>query len=211
MTASGRKATKATGQPRGKATLLDGLKPEEARAILQRLLAAHPDLRAEAERIARSLLSEMSFASVADKVEMAVRAPRLGALRGRAGRQEWGYVEPQQAALDHLAEAVDPFPEDMKRNLALGLAAEALEVCQGMVLGLYRVHKRGGQLLEYAPEFPEEHAAWVVDVWRAAGNEEKAARQIWPLAGKGPLLPKDFVDQFVPESTWLAGEKPPRK
>ena len=84
--ATARKATKATGRPKGKATLLDGLKPEEAQAILQRLLVAHPDLRAEAELIARSLLSEMSFASVADKVEVAVRALRLGALRGRAGR-----------------------------------------------------------------------------------------------------------------------------
>lgn len=79
-------------------SLLDGLKPEESRAILQRLLAAHPDLRAEVERIARSVLGAVSFEDIADAVEDAVRALDLDDLHGRAGRHSWGYVEPSQAA-----------------------------------------------------------------------------------------------------------------
>lgn len=74
MTAKARKASKATGRLKGEVTFLDGLKPEEAQAVLQRFLAAHPDLCAEAQRIARSLLHEISFGAVADKVEDAVRA-----------------------------------------------------------------------------------------------------------------------------------------
>jgi len=204
-------AQKTDGRSRGKIAFLDGLKPEEAQAVLARLLTKRPALAADAERIARSLLSEVSFAPVADKVEMAVRGVRVGALRGRAGRQEWGYVEPDQAALDLLTEAVDPFLEDMKRKLHLGLAAEALEVYKGIVLGLYRVHKKRTELLEYAAEFPEEHAAWVVDIWRAGGDEDKAARRARPLAGSGPAFPQDFVKQFVPEWGWLIPEKPSRR
>ncbi len=70
-----------------------------------------------------------------------------------------GYVEPDQAAQDLLEEAVDPFVEDMKGQIRRGLGPEALEVCKGIVLGLYRVHKTRTELAEYAPEFPEEHAA----------------------------------------------------
>jgi hypothetical protein len=193
-------------------SLLDGLKPEESRAILQRLLAAHPDLRAEVERIARSVLGAVSFEDIADAVEDAVRALDLDDLHGRAGRHSWGYVEPSQAAQDLLEETVDPFLEDMKRLLGRRLPSEALEICKGIVLGLYRVRGRDAdEFMGWVPDFPEEHAVWVVDVWRAGGDEGKAARQLQPLSGKGPLLPKDFVDQFVPEWTWLAGEKPSRK
>ncbi len=197
---------------RKKGSVLDSLKPEEAQAVLRRLLAAHPGLGAEAEQIARSFLSEASFEAVADEVEDAVRALDLDDLHGRAGRHSWGYVEPSQAAQDLLEEAVDPFLEGMKRQFGRGLASEALEICKGIVLGLYRVRGRDAdEFMGWAPDFPEEHAAWVVGVWRAAGDEEKAARQIRPLAGKGPLLPKDFVDQFVPEWTWLLEERPSRK
>lgn len=45
------------------------LEAGEARAVLDRLLAAHPDLRTEAEQAARSLLGQVSFESVADDVE----------------------------------------------------------------------------------------------------------------------------------------------
>ena len=209
--AKSRKPRGASKQPAKKPPVLDGLKPEEAQTVLHRLFAAHPGLAAEAERIARSLLAEVSFEAVADEVEEAVCALDPDDLAGRAGRHSWGYVEPDQAAQNLLEEAVDPFLEDLKRHLGRGLEAEALEICKGIVLGLYRVHTRGGELLQYAPEFPEEHAAWVVDLWRAGGDEGKAARRVQPLAGKGPLLPKDFVDQFVPEWTWLLGKKPPRK
>ena len=39
---------------------------------------------------------------------------------------------------------MEPFLEDMKRHLRLGLEAEALEICQGMVLGLYQLSQREG-------------------------------------------------------------------
>lgn len=204
------KPRKPSGGPRRAkraATVLDGLKPEEAQAVLHHLLAAHPDLGTEAESIARSVLREVTFESVAEEVEEAVRALDRDDLHGRAGRHEWGYVEPDQAALDVLGEAVDPFLEDMKEKFKMGLQAEALEICKGIVLGLYHVHKGGGELLEYAPEFPEEHAGWVVDIWRVGGDEQKAARRTRPLAGKGPALPKDFVDRFVPDWGWLTPRK----
>jgi hypothetical protein len=211
VTAKPQKASKATGRLKGMVTFLDGLKPEEAQAVLQRFLAAHPDLCAEVQRIAHSLLREISFGAVADNVEDAVRAVDFDDLRGRAGRHEGGYVEPDQAALDLFGQAVDPFFEDMKHKLKLGLEAEALEICKGIVLGLYRVRDdEGGELLRWVPEFPEESAGWAADIWRAGGDERKATRRTRPLPGKGRAFPEDFVKRFVPEWRWLIKEKPAR-
>ena len=91
-------------------SVLERLEADEARAVRHRLLAAHPDLRTEAERAARSLLSQVSFESGANDVERALRSL-----------------------------ALDPFLADMKRQMELGLRREALEICKGVVLGLYRI------------------------------------------------------------------------
>ena len=197
-------------RPEKKPSILDGLKPEEAHGVLRRLLAAHPALGAEAEEIARSLLAEVSFEGVADEVEDALSALDLDDVHGRAGGHSWGYVGPDEVALELLEQAVDPFLEDMKRHIQRGLDAEALEMCKGIVLGLYRVRTAGDDhVVGWAPEFPAEHAGWTVDIWRAGGNERKAAAT--STAGKRPAFPRDFVEQFVPEWTWLIEEKPSRR
>ncbi|MBI1893327.1 MAG: hypothetical protein HYS14_04375 [Candidatus Rokubacteria bacterium] len=179
--------------------VLDHLKPDEAAEVLRRLLAAHPDLADEAERTARSVLGEVTFEEIANEVEDAVRAPHLDDLNGRAGRHEGGYVEPTEAAWAILEEAVEPFVEDMKRRTALGLEPQALEICKGVVLGLYRVeHGKGGGVLEWAPDFPAEAAGNAVEVWYRGGDRvKKRARRTASGGHRG--FPREFVEQVVPE------------
>lgn len=181
-----------------RASILERLDAEEARDVLRLLLAAHPDLGAEAETIARVRLEGVRFEMTADEVLEAVRGHGLGDLNGRAGRHEWGYVEPTEAAWEILEETVEPFVADMKRRLELGLEADALEICKGVVLGLYRVENaKGGDLLRYAPDFPADAAGDAIATWRRGRGTKK------PAGGRrrpdGPAFPRDFVDRFVPD------------
>ena len=178
--------------------MLDRLKPGEAVEVLRRLLASHPDLGDEAERTARAVLGAVTFEDIANDVEDALRAPDLDDLHGRAGRQEWGYVEPGEAAWEILGEAVQPFLDDIERQIELGLEVEALEICKGVLLGLYRVeHGQKEGILEYADDFPMEVAGGAVQTWWTAGRAKGSA-------GAGarrnrPAFPQQFVDRFVPE------------
>ena len=183
-------------------SVLDRLKPEEAQAVLQRLLAAHRELRAEARQIAKSLLSEVAFESVAEEVEETVRDLDIDDLGSRAGKHSWGYTEPSEAAWELLQERVSPFFENMKRQIELGLEAEALEICKGILLGLYRVRdEEDGDFLPWAPDFPAETAAHVVATWRG-GDDRKTTRG---GRRKQRAFPQAFVKEFVPEWEDLAG------
>lgn len=93
---------------------------------------------------ARLLLSEVSFEFVADDVEQALRSLDLDDLGSRAGRHRGGYTSPTEATWELLQEAVDPYLSDMKRQMELGLEMEALEICKGVVLGLYRIRGTRG-------------------------------------------------------------------
>jgi hypothetical protein len=136
--------------------LLDRLKPGEAATVLRHLLKAHPDLSSEAYEIARSLLRQLEYGDVAAEIEDEIRALDYEDLNARAGGHKWGYVEPSEAAWEILEETVEPVLDDMKRHIELGLEAEALEICKGMVLGLYRLSERqGGDVLGWAPDFPD--------------------------------------------------------
>jgi len=178
--------------------LLDRLKPGEAATVFRRLLKAHPDLSSEADEIARSLLRELEYEDVAAEIEDEIRALDYEDLNARAGSHEWGYVEPSEAAWEILEETVEPVLDDMKRHIELGLEAEALEICKGMVLGLYRLSEReGGDVLGWAPDFPAEAAGNALEFWHAGAGVPKS-REVRQKAR--PPLPQDFLS-MVPK--WI--------
>lgn len=187
---------RGAGQSKANATVLDRLKSDETADVLRRLLAAHPDLADEAERMATAVLGAVTFEDVASDVEEAVRAPDLDELQGRAGRHEWGYVGPTEEAWEILDEAVQPFVDDIKRHIELGLEAEALEICKGVLLGLYRLeYEQSEGILEYADDFPAEAAGDTIETWWTGGRKGPAR------AGEGrkrPVFPQEFMERFVP-------------
>jgi hypothetical protein len=178
--------------------LLKSLKADEAAGVLRSLLEAHPDLASEAEQIARSLLHQVDYEDVAAEIEDEIRALDYDDLNARAGKHEWGYVEPTEAALEILEETVEPFLDDMKRYLGLGLEQAALEVCKGLVLGCYRLSEReGGDVLGWASDFPSEAAGNALEIWCKGLDGAKSRHQ---RRKKRPPLPSDFLN-MVPD--WI--------
>ncbi len=193
---------KAAREHKKKTALVDELKPGEAAQVLRRLLAGHPELLSEAEEISRSTLGDVSFESIASEVEDSIRQLSLDDLNGRAGRHSWGYTEPTEAAWELLEEAVEPFVEDMKRHLGLGLDEEACEICKGIVLGLYQCRNASGdEFLGWASDFPGEAAGNAVADWIGTGKQGASGSQPGPHR---VLLLREFVDKHVPEWQWIS-------
>ena len=143
--------------------LLDRLSSEEAVTVLRHLLDQHPELRSEAGQFAARLVSSSSIEEIAEDVHGRITSIDLDDLNGRAGAHSWGYVEPSQAAIDLLEEAVEDLEEDMKRRVEMGLVAAAEVVCAGIVEGLYQARNTQSEgALSWAPDFPGEEADHVV-------------------------------------------------
>lgn len=162
--------------------------------MLRSLLERRPELTAEAEEIARATVTDVDADAVAEDVEEAVLD--LDDLNSRAGRHSWGYVEPTEAAWELLAEAVDPFLDEMKRHIELGFEAAATATCAGIVFGLYRCRgKNSDQVLGWAEDFPAETAGHAVAT--LARESTAKHRCSWRLSGA-------IVDQ-VPEWADMIG------
>jgi hypothetical protein len=83
----------------------------------------------------------------------------------------------------------------------VGSAAHALEICKGVVLGLYRVRHEpnGGTVLGWAPDFAPETAMWAVEMWSTGGGATWKVRR---ARRDRAALPEAFVETYVPE--WRA-------
>lgn len=144
-------------------SILDRLADEEAIVVLRHLLEKHGELRPEAESIAVHFISSQSAEDIAAEVSDALTGIDLDALNGRAGRHSWGYVEPSEAAVELLEEAIEERVEDMKRRLGMEMVASAQTLCGGLIEGLYASRKPNSDgALGWAPDFPAEHAGFLV-------------------------------------------------
>ena len=173
---------------RAKYDCLDVLSGDEAQIVLKDLLSSRPDLILDARRAAHALLATVSFADVAADVFGALQALDLDDLD--AGPRPGGYVEPSEAAWNVIEKVVTPYLHDLERRVKLRHEDEAVEVCKGIVLGLYRAEQRGVELLEYAEDSPSELAGKALEIWRRRRRD--------------CTLPRNFVEKYTPHWAWLA-------
>lgn len=87
-----KKPDRGTTASAAQASVIQRLKPGEGGSVLKRLLAAHPERRAEAEDMAQSVLREVSFESVAEDVECALRFLDIDDLNDRVGTHRREYT-----------------------------------------------------------------------------------------------------------------------
>jgi hypothetical protein len=147
------------------ASALVALSANEKATVLDELLDTRPDLRQLAETHATRLLQTQDRAVVSGQIANALRDLDVEELSRHAGyRPGRGYVHPVEATVEILDEALEPFLHDLERRAALGMATAATELAVGILLGLYQCRDEGSEtLLEYAPDYPAERAADVLD------------------------------------------------
>lgn len=185
---------------------LQQLKEGEAAALFRSLLTKHPELSAEAEALAASVIGDVAMEGVARETEDAVRALDLDDLNARAGSHSHGYVEPAEAAWELIEEAVMPLIEDIQRRLDAGQPNAALATCAGVVLGLYRVrHDANDGCLGWAPDAPAEMAGEAVSTLRKALRKMRAAGIAGQSCDTLPTVLQDAAPEWVDmlERCWL--------
>ena len=174
-------------------TLLERLQPWDVHHVLRELVGARPAVAPLAEEIARTLLKHVSCEQVAQDVEDSVRSLDIEDLD--SGPTPFGYTEPVEAAWEVLEATVQPFVEDLKRHIELALEAEALEICKGVLLGLYRLRDdESHDVLGHAPDFPDEAAGDALATWRRTQRMNGGKK----LRRRRPDFPLDFVSGSIP-------------
>lgn len=192
-----RRLSKRGSDRRPRPSLLENLTSDEASEVLQRLIEEQASLRTDAERIARTILTELDYKTVAEQVKDCILGVEVEEIYARSGSQQLGYVQPNEAAWEVFEEEMKPFLDNIERLISLGMTEEAIETSKGIIVGLYSFKSSDEtEALEQIPDFPGETAAYALEVFRraAAGIRSRGG-------GKARTLrfPGDFLRDHAPE------------
>ncbi|ALG07235.1 hypothetical protein [Kibdelosporangium phytohabitans] len=164
------------------ATALAALRTSEQAQVLTNLLRTHPELAAEAEWHATTLLSAPS----PEQVSTALAETLTGYEFTDMDAPDVGICDPDDACAFLVDKAVDPYLSEIQRRASLGLTNAAHGIATGVLMSLYG-------LREY--EHCTEH------VLGSAGDLVDYARRVTILLEQLDIpLPPEYLDAACP--TW---------
>lgn len=167
------------------ATALAALRTSEQAQVLANLLRTHPELAAEAEWHATTLLSAPST----DQVSTALAETLAGYEFTDMDAPDVGICDPDDACAFLVDKAVEPYLTEIQRRAALGLTNAAHGIATGVLTGLYG-------LRDY--EHSTEH------VLGGAGDLIGYARRVTILLDQLDIpLPPEYLSRACP--TWPLG------
>lgn len=158
--------------------IIKQLSPPEALAILNVLAKEDKRLAQRIAELALARLSEVEAEEVAEAVYSELDALTPEEVWDRAGRKRQGYVEPMEAAYQMIDETLDLHLEQLKKYQALGLSAQANQLCMGLLWALYRFERESkSEFKNWAVDAPGECAQIVIKAWKAGhpGKKDKTA------------------------------------
>jgi hypothetical protein len=158
---------------------LDALTAQEKTAVLDQLLAARPELRTDADRLAVRLLAPCSRVELAAlqertaaEVEQALRALDIDHL-STGHRPGFGHTDVYEAVSRLIEPVIEQYEADVRRRLALGMTDAAEAVALGVLDGLDACEGDydGDEVLCYAGEdLAETYGYRIRELMRTAGR-----------------------------------------
>jgi hypothetical protein len=170
------------------ATALNALRTGEQAQVLATLLRAHPELAAEAEWAATTLLSGPSRDEVSGRLVDTLTGYQFADMDA----PDVGVGDPDDACAYLVDKALDPYIAEIRRRASLGLTNAAHSIAGGVLLGLYslRAYEHGaehvlggaGRLVSYAYRvttllndlnipLPQDVLAAICPAWPLAGDQ----------------------------------------
>jgi hypothetical protein len=118
-------------------TALASLRQQETVQVLACLVDKHPELAAEAEKLAAEAIAPQPSDQIQASVSKRLGRLEIDDLAELAGMHRGRYVQPWTAAGELIDQIVGPYLEDVRRLAGLGRVAEAHQVAAGVLAGLY--------------------------------------------------------------------------
>ncbi|MBC9727519.1 hypothetical protein [Streptomyces sp. TRM68367] len=158
---------------------LHALTAQEKAAVLEQMLAARPELRTDADRLAARLLAPRARAEqaalqqrTAAEVEQALRTLDIDHL-STGHRPGFGYTDVYEAASRLIKPVIEQYEADVRRRLELGMTDAAEAVALGVLDGLDACEDDydGDEVLCYAGEDLAEAFGYTIrELMRTAGR-----------------------------------------
>jgi hypothetical protein len=111
---------------------------EQALDVVKRLSEKGGEIGEALLAEAKNLLMAVDVDETADEVFRVLDSIDVQDCWNRSGSFHHGYTDPSEAAVELVAEELQPFYDQAKRYRKLGMAEQETTCCMGVILGIYR-------------------------------------------------------------------------
>ena len=147
------------------------LSAEQALEVVKRLRGTGGKIQEAVLAEARNVLSEIDLDETADEVFFVLDSIDVQDCWDRADSSRDGYTSPDEAAVEIVEESLEPFFDQTRRYHELGMPAEEMAHCMGLILGIYRYeHESKSEFREWSVDIPLECAGDRLREWRERGQ-----------------------------------------
>ncbi|MCL0076625.1 hypothetical protein M1O12_01155 [Dehalococcoidia bacterium] len=153
--------------------ILNKVSPEQALAILKCLAEKDSDIAQQIEAEAEQLLKEVDLEDICEDVYSALDGIEVEELWDRSGSSRYGYSSTEDVALEMIEQELEPYNEEVRRYLELGMTKEAKLCCMGVLKGIYRhVKESESEFKDWATDIPEECFGDLLTQWTESARNE---------------------------------------
>jgi len=153
--------------------ILNRVSAEQALTILKRLAEKDSDIAQQIEAEAEQCLSEVDLEEICEDVYSALDGIEVEELWDRSGPNRYGYSSPEDVALEMIEQELEPYNEEVRRYLELGMTKEAKLCCMGVLKGIYRYVKESkSEFKDWAVDIPEESFGDLLTQWKKRAKNE---------------------------------------
>ncbi|MBI2864917.1 MAG: hypothetical protein HYX94_10205 [Chloroflexi bacterium] len=149
--------------------IIDQLSHADALSVLRALAAGDEQIACRIAKMAGDRLSDVDWEEVADALHAELDALEAEEVWDQAGPKRHGYVDPTDAAFEMVEDVLEPYLDELRKYQKLGMSAEAMQLCRGILAGLYRFEREStSEFKDWAVDAPASFAAEVAKSWKLA-------------------------------------------
>jgi len=165
---------------------IQSLSAYEAAKVLKDLLDENPVLLKEIYNRAVKIADAVDAESICDCVYTCLSMLHFDDLNGRAGITQHGYVSPDEATWELFEEVLDPFIDDIAKNLERGLRNAAKACCIGIIKGLQMYDEDpDSEFGGCVEDVPREFIDIVVNEWKKGNPSDEDVAEVLSIVKGG--------------------------
>ena len=147
--------------------LIRELTPEQALEVVRRLSGKDAQIREAVLREAMSVLEIIDLTEIAEDVFGVLDILDVHDLWDKSGAQRDGYFPPEEVAAEMIEEELDPYIEQVRKYLRLGMLIQARTYCMGVLYGIYQFDRESkSEFRQWAEDIPLECFRSLLGDWK---------------------------------------------
>jgi hypothetical protein len=124
---------------------LEVITPDQAHAILSRLVNSNPNIKLEFDQMAKDLIGSLDIDEIGEEIYSSLDDIEIEDVWYRAGKQRDGeYKDPYDIIVDDIMDILDPFVSKIDSYIQEDLFFPANILCKGILKGLYDFETSSG-------------------------------------------------------------------